>query len=60
MKGSIQKAWGELINDDMDQINGDRKNLAGKLQERYGWAQDEVEDKINTFTRDHDVDDTKV
>ena len=54
IKGSVQKAWGELTNDDLDQINGDRKKLAGKLQERYGWAQDEADEKINAFTRDYD------
>lgn len=51
VKGSVQKAWGELTNDDLDQINGDRQKLAGKLQERYGYAQDEAEKKIDEFSR---------
>lgn len=31
VKGNVQKKWGELTNDELDQINGDRKVLAGKI-----------------------------
>ncbi len=29
VKGSVQKQWGKLTNDDMDKINGDRKKPRG-------------------------------
>ena len=32
MTGTIQEKWGELTNDDLDQINGNKDQLAGKLQ----------------------------
>jgi uncharacterized protein YjbJ (UPF0337 family) len=48
-KGSVQRQWGELTNDDLDIINGDRTRLAGILQERYGRAKEQVEDDINDF-----------
>ena len=51
IKGNVQKKWGELTNDELDQINGDRKILAGKIQEKYGRAQDEAEREIDEFAR---------
>lgn len=53
VKGHVQKKWGELTNDEIDQINGSRKILAGKVQERYGRAQDEVEREIDEFERSY-------
>lgn len=49
VKGHVQRQWGELTSDEIDQINGDRKILAGKIQEKYGRAQDEVEREIDEF-----------
>eukprot|EP01042_Synura_sphagnicola_P034692 gene34692-44481_t len=47
VKGNVQKMWGKLTNDDLDVIEGDRKALAGKIQERYGVAQDEAKKQID-------------
>ena len=49
VKGSVQKAWGKLTNDDLSVIEGDRKQLAGKIQERYGVAKDEAEKQIHEW-----------
>ena len=35
-EGKVQKQWGKLTNDDLQQAKGDQKILAGKIQERYG------------------------
>lgn len=51
LKGSVKQQWGELTDDELTQINGDRDKLAGKLQERYGWAKTEVDEKMNDFLR---------
>lgn len=37
-KGDVKEKWGDLTDDDLTQIDGQRDKLAGKLQERYGWA----------------------
>lgn len=47
--GSLQKQWGKLTNDDLDQIRGDRTRLAGILQERYGTAKEEIEREIDRW-----------
>jgi uncharacterized protein YjbJ (UPF0337 family) len=52
-KGSAQKQWGKLTGDDLDVIAGNRKQLAGKLQERYGKAQDEAEREIDSWLSRH-------
>ncbi len=51
VKGQIQKKWGDLTDDELDQIDGNRKILVGKIQEKYGKAQDEVEREIKEFEK---------
>lgn len=53
LKGSVKKEWGELTDDELTQIAGDRDKMAGKLQERYGWAKTEVDERMNSFFRRH-------
>ena len=54
VKGHVQKAWGKLTNDDLDVIEGNRKLLAGKIQERYGVAQDEAEHQVKKWNNEAD------
>ena len=51
-RGHVQKAWGKLTDSDLDIIEGDRKLLAGKIQERYGIAKDEAERQIDSWKVD--------
>ncbi len=48
-KGKVQQQWGKLTNDDLDVIKGKRKELAGRIQERYGHAEDAAERDIDTW-----------
>lgn len=52
LKGRIREKWGELTDDDFDVAQGNAEYLSGKLQERYGWAQDRAEREIKQFTDD--------
>lgn len=49
LKGRVQEQWGELTNDEVDQIQGKRDVLVGKLQEKYGYTRDEAEREVNDF-----------
>jgi uncharacterized protein YjbJ (UPF0337 family) len=49
-KGYAQQQWGKLTNDDLDQIEGNRDILVGKLQERYGYGKDEANREVNDWT----------
>lgn len=48
-KGKVKEQWGKLTDDDLSTISGKREQLAGKLQQRYGIAKDEVEAQLKNF-----------
>lgn len=54
--GKAQEQWGRLTDDDLDVIGGRRDQLVGKLQERYGVAQDEAEKMVDSWGRRIDGD----
>lgn len=39
LKGTLQRQWGILINDDLEVAKGNRKIHFGKIKEEYGHAQ---------------------
>lgn len=47
--GQVKSKWGKLTDDDMTVIAGKRDQLAGKLQQRYGYAKDQVEKEVDDF-----------
>lgn len=49
-KGRIQQQWGDLTDDDLDKIEGNRTELIGRLQHRYGWAKDEAERHVDSWS----------
>jgi uncharacterized protein YjbJ (UPF0337 family) len=51
VKSTVQQKWGKLTSDDLDVIKGKRTELAGRLQERYGIAQDEAERQIDAWLK---------
>ena len=48
-KGKVQTQWGKLTDDQLDEVNGRRQELAGKIQEVYGVNKDEAEKQIKEF-----------
>lgn len=50
-KGEVKKQWGKLTDDDLNIIVGNRDELIGKIQERYGIAKEEAERQIKEFER---------
>ena len=48
-KGSSQEAMGQLTDDDLAVIDGQRDQLVGKIQERYGIAKEEAEEQVKTW-----------
>jgi uncharacterized protein YjbJ (UPF0337 family) len=49
LKGKARMKWGELTEDDLDQIDGRREELVGLIQERYGKAKEAVEREVNEW-----------
>ena len=42
VKGAVKAKWGKLTDDDLTFINGKKDELAGKLQERYGYEKEKA------------------
>lgn len=51
VKGSVQKQWGKLTDDDLTEINGERTRLLGKLQKSYGYAEEEAEEQVKKWEK---------
>lgn len=49
LRGKIKQKWGQLTDDEIDQMEGHAEILSGKLQERYGLARDEAERQAKEF-----------
>ncbi|MGH8240384.1 MAG: CsbD family protein [Steroidobacteraceae bacterium] len=49
LKGKIKQKWGQLTDDEIDEMEGNAQILAGKLQERYGMARDDAEREAREF-----------
>jgi len=47
IKGSIQKAWGNLTSDELDKTEGDATKIAGMLQAKYGLAQEDARSQLH-------------
>ena len=47
--GKAKQKWGQLTDDDLTAIAGKRELLAGKLQERYGYAKEQAHKELDEF-----------
>ena len=49
MKGQLREKWGNLTEDDLEMIAGRRDQLIGRLQIRYGIANEEASKQVDEF-----------
>ena len=49
LRGAAKDNWGKLTDDDLDQAEGHRDKLIGKVQEKYGIARDEAEKQVDAW-----------
>ena len=49
LQGRVKEQWGKLTDDDLTQVNGQRDQLVGKLQEKYGIAKEEAQKQVKEF-----------
>lgn len=49
IKGQVRTEFGKLTDDDVEQVKGRKQNLIGKVQERYGEAQEAATKKVNNL-----------
>ncbi|MDG1352161.1 MAG: CsbD family protein [Sulfitobacter sp.] len=49
MTGKVKEEWGDLTDNDILEAEGDRDQLDGKIQAKYGIAKDEAEKQVDKF-----------
>ncbi|TPW31032.1 CsbD family protein [Martelella alba] len=52
-KGEIRAQWGKLSSDDIDIVAGEREKLIGKIQERYGKAEEDATREVDEWMSRH-------
>jgi uncharacterized protein YjbJ (UPF0337 family) len=48
-RGKLKEQWGRLTDDDLDQIEGRREQLLGRIQQRYGMGREEAERAVDSW-----------
>jgi len=54
-QGKVKEKWGKLTDDDLTTIAGKRDQLAGTLQDRYGYGREQAEQELGEFSRTLDT-----
>lgn len=49
LKGKVKEKWGKLTNDRLDQVEGQRDQLTGEIQQAYGISKEEAEKQVKEF-----------
>ncbi len=50
-KGKVREKWGNLTDDDLEIIAGQREQFIGRVQERYGIVKEEAERQVDEFVK---------
>jgi uncharacterized protein YjbJ (UPF0337 family) len=48
-RGWLKEQWGRLTDDDLTVIDGQIDQLVGRLQERYGYAEEQARREVREF-----------
>mgnify|MGYP001148316447 CR=1 FL=1 len=51
LKGKAKEKWGELTDDDLEVIKGNKDQLVGLIQNRYGKAKEEAEKEVEEWRK---------
>ncbi len=49
MTGKIKAKWGRLTGDEIEQMEGHKDRLVGKIQEAYGRTRSEAQAEVDEF-----------
>lgn len=51
-KGKVREKWGDLTDDDLDRVKGQRDQLLGVIEKRSGEVRGNVEREVDRIARD--------
>jgi uncharacterized protein YjbJ (UPF0337 family) len=49
LKGKVKEKWGELTDDELDQIDGNTDQLVGAVQKHYGRSLDDAKREVKAW-----------
>ncbi len=49
--GKVKEQWGKLSDDDIAKINGNREQLEGLIQSRYGFEKEQVKKAVDNWLK---------
>lgn len=47
LKGKAKQTWGDLTDDDLDVAEGNYDEMIGRIKERTGETQEQIEERLN-------------
>lgn len=53
LQGQAKQQWGELTDDDLMKVRGNRDELVGVIQERYGLTQEAAQRQVDEWASQH-------
>lgn len=53
LKGKVREEWGDLTDNEYEEIAGNKDQLVGKLQEKYGWTREEADRRADDWANRH-------
>lgn len=53
IKGKARREWGEITDNEWEQIGGEKDKLVGRLQEKYGWTREEADRRADDWASKH-------
>ena len=53
IKGNVKEQWGKLTDDDLSRIDGQRDQLVGAIQKRYGRSKEEAQREVEAWQLRH-------
>lgn len=55
LKGKVREEWGDLTDDEVEQMKGDRDQMVGTVQKKYGWAKSDAERRVDDWASRHSL-----
>ena len=53
MQGDARRQWGQITDDELEEVQGDRNKLEGIIQERYGRSKEEARRELDDWAARH-------
>jgi uncharacterized protein YjbJ (UPF0337 family) len=55
LKGQAREEWGKLSDDELEEIEGKKDILVGKLKQKYGYASEEAHHRVDEWAKQMDA-----